>query len=126
MASGSTNNMGIASSTVRPSFFQGTLLEILFINALFLSVCYAKLRWNPKKDPQAKKEVHLILEAFFKYSIVFIAVSLGLKWYNPDMAKSFIGTGLYHAAYTLHSFVAFRDSPTPAPVTSKPLKNNPE
>lgn len=100
------------SSTPVGALVQATIWEILFINLLFLGTCYAKVKYNPKKD-SAKKEFHLILDAFFKYTLLFFGISFGLKWYNIDMAKSFIGTGLYHAAYTLHSFVAFRDSPVP-------------
>lgn len=110
----STNNLTVSSPT---SMFRGTLFEIALINLLFLGVCYFKVRWNPKKE--SKKEMHLVLDAFFKYTIVYVGVSLALKWYNPDMAKSFIGTGLYHAAYTLHSFIAYRDGPGAPPMMTQ-------
>jgi hypothetical protein len=104
------NNVGLLQ-TSPSSMFQGTLVEILLICTLFLGICYAKWKWNPKQmNASQKKEFHLILEAFWKYTMVYFGVALGLKYYSVDMAKAFIGTGLYHAAYTLHSFVAYRDN----------------
>lgn len=111
MAPSATNNISVHAATNRPAMLQGTVKEIIFINFLFLLVCYLKLQWNPKKET-ARREFHLILDVFLRYTLIFTAISIVLKLYNQDMARAFIGTGLYHAAYTLHSYIAFRDSPS--------------